>query len=1032
MGKPVQLGAGDVPQGGRGTAMAPEISIPSQSNRDFSPLPQERRLRDAIRFAPVAIVCLDAQGVITLVNEAFSRIVGRPEAELVGRSWEDFLLPAWRGQVASQLRAALAGETALRVEAPLVTAGGQCRLLSWHCTPLADETASAWELLCVGQDVTEQRSAEVAARESQRALNTLLSNLPGMAYRCAFDAEYTMEFVSEGCLPLTGYPAEAILHNRELSFKDLILPEDRDYVWKTVDAQVSAGEPFELVYRIRTAAGTVRWVWEKGRGVANADGTVIALEGFVQDITEPHTMRERVRQTLEQMPIPLEGFDADGNAIMANRAFRDLVGFDSSEQIVGRHNLLRDPIIQQMGLQEQVARVFAGETVSNLEVRIPLDAIADRCGTRRRGEIVAQATMFPVVGSEGDVERVVTIWQDVTEQRRALEELRLRDLALASASSAIFIAHGDGRITYANHAAEAIFGYTAAEFNQMRFADLWAPGPEAEPAHRAAATRQAWRGELRGLRRSGDNFEAGLTLSWASEDAMLAIVNDITERKRARDALLESERRFREMADMLPDAVLEFDCDYTITYVNRSATNLLNQIRPGTGVGSSVMDVLSPADMYRAREALDRIAATGEPLETCYSFARPGQAYLPAEIHVSRLTDLDGACSGWRAVLHDASDRERIAQEQRLAAVGHLAAGVAHEFNNLLASMSGRAQLAEAIGTPEAHRALVETVLMATRRGAKICRNLISFARPREPERHRVYVHQALDAALAMAAREVENRGITVERDYRDTHRPVLADSSQIEQVMLNLILNACQAMPDGGTLTVATRFEPNEEGGEVVATVRDTGVGISAEDMPHIFEPFFTSRGPKSGGHGGGSGLGLSVSHGIITAHGGTLTAHSVLGSGATFEVRLKACPDGVCAEAAPVPSQVPRVAPGHGHRVLVAEDEPDVREVICRVLEDRGYQVTAAATTEEAMAALKSDDVHAVVSDLVMPGGGGRRILQMVRGLPRPVPVLLITGMPQEALEEELLNSGACAYLPKPFGLADLALALNRILGG
>jgi len=382
-------------------------------------------------------------------------------------------------------------------------------------------------------------------------------------------------------------------------------------------------------------------------------------------------------------------------------------------------------------------------------------------------------------------------------------------------------------------------------------------------------------------------------------------------------------------------------------------------------------------------------------------------------------------------VIRDVSEQERTAQAQRLSAIGHLAAGVAHEFNNLLAAMSGRAQLAQALGTPESYKALVNTVLTASERGAKICRNLTDFARPRKPQVQPVYLHRTLDAAVSMAAREIENRGILVKRDYRDTDHPALADSAQMEQVMLNLILNACQAMPEGGTLTLSTHFVPDEKGGQVVATIRDTGVGIRPEDLPHSYEPFFTTRGPKSDGSAGGSGLGLSVSHGIVAAHGGSLTAHSTPGQGATFEVRLRAYPSDALPAAATTGRVRMGIAPGEGRHIVVAEDEAHVREVICCALQDAGYRVTAAGNADEAVAALQRDEVHAVVSDLVMPGGGGRRVLKAAANLPTPVPVLLITGMPPEPLlEEELRLAGARAYLAKPFGLDDLARALNRIL--
>jgi two-component system cell cycle sensor histidine kinase/response regulator CckA len=1128
--------------------------ISDQKSSEGALRDRDRQLAALVEAIDEGLAVLDCDGVIEYANEQVACMWGVQRSQLIGRPLTDFMAPECLATFTEQWQARREGKRG-RYELQWRRSDGQDVTAMVSATPLFHPDGKFRGAYAVVTDLTDTRRQESELRESQRTLSTLMSNLPGMAYRCAFDADYTMQFVSEGCLSLTGYPAASLLHNRDLSYNDLIVPEDRAPVWDAVNNQVAAGEPFELVYRIRTASGVLRWVWEKGRGIRDGGGEVVALEGFIQDITDVHSVEERLRQTLEQMPFALEAYDASGNAVMVNRAFVDMFGLDSAERVVGRHNILADPIVQSMGLSEEIARAFEGQTVSNPEVRIPMDEVAARYGATCGGELLAHTTMFPVLGEEGDVQQVVTIWQDVTQQRRATDALRLRDLALASASSAILIADRDGRITYANRAAELIFGYPRESFELVRFHDLWAPGPEAEASLHAIDAGRPWRGDLRGLRRDGDSFEAGLTISWVPGDAMLAIVNDITGRKRAqealrttkerldaviqaspaaivlldrdwtvrlwspaaerifgyqatqvigkplpllslgmadesgrllsrvaagetlrgvevcqrrhdgtdltlslsaapvrdvwgeviaivgimvditdsrraRDALLEGERRFREMADMLPDGVCEFDTDYRITYANHAAVRLLGEIREGLGVGARILDAVPPDQAESARQVLASIAATGQPLQTQYTFVRTGQDDLRVDAHVSRITGADGKVSGWRAVVHDVSERERLAQAQRLSAIGHLAAGVAHEFNNLLASMSGRAQLAEALGTPEAHKALVDTVLGSTQRGAKICRNLMGFARPRKPETHRVHLDRAIDAALTMAARELQNRGISVLRDYRDTDRCVPADGAQIEQVMLNLILNACQAMPDGGTLEVGTCYVADGGDGEVVATISDTGTGISAEDMPHIFEPFFTTRGPKAGG-GGGAGLGLSVSHGIITAHGGTLTARSTPGVGSSFEVRLRAYGPLDAEEDAEPRVAAPAIVPPRGRHVLVAEDEADVRDVISRLLRSAGYRVTDVGDTDEAVAALRSDSIDAVVSDLVMPGGGGRRVLEAARELDSTAPILLITGMPQDALEEELLQAGARAYLVKPFGLADLVHALNRVLG-
>lgn len=1302
-----------------------------EHQRDFA--------RDLLEETPALAVATDSEGKIVLINKAMLRATGYTEEEVLGKDYLTTFVPeaaraeflALDGQFA-----ALRDRTA--TESPLLTKDGRELLVEWHGRVMAHQEDAQPYALATGIDVTQRRQDTEALRESRRALATLMSNLPGMAYRCLNDRHWTMQFISEGCLELTGYTASDLIGNVSTSYGELIQPEDRESVWKSVQQRVLEDRPFQLVYRIRTAQGQEKWVCENGRPVRSDAGEVVALEGFISDITETKLAQDRLthvnrvlrairninqlithqrdrdlllaracellvetrgcravwiqlvgpsdrteevyhaglggdfdalcrqvlgtrdqppcapaaraqtgvltrtaqdsscagcplardlsegahflvrlahagttygtlavsgpaevtdseedrtlleevaddlslaiyaidaaqeerraagalrdsearfRHLFQQSPFPVMVCLPDGTTELVNAAFLETLGLESPEAIVGTYSPLQDPGILGLGTREQLEPCFAGQTVELPEAAIEAASIRARFPSSLSSDLVLQATVFPVVSEAGAVVQVVIFWTNVTAERRALSDLRLKDFALSSATSGILITDAEGKVSYANRAAVVMFGYNEVDLLGQSFDSLWSQEEAGAAALASARRGESWRGELQGRRCNGTVFEAGLTVSWAGQHATLAVVNDITqrrrdeqnlretreqlealvqaspvaivvldvqervriwnpaaeklfgwtaaevvgkylpwtddeerrqahrliarahrgeafaalevqrhtrtgealdlslstavlrahdgemiglaevlvditERRRAERMLESSERRFREMAELLPDMVYELDPQCYVTYGNRVAMETLGLSREDIETGVLIFDVFDPSDVPELRATLERVAATREPSVLDADMPRPDAAAVPVEIHVAPSVGIDGQLLGWRGVVRDISERRRAEEAQRLAVIGQLAAGVAHEFNNLLAAMSGRAQLAQALGTPAANEQLINTVLLATERGVRISRDLMGFAKPGDQRPEPVHLEHAIDAALGMASRDLQNAQVQVVRNYQSGNQRVLADASQMEQVFLNLIMNAYQAMPEGGTLTVSTEHVPHESGtGEVVARVLDTGTGVDPEILSRIFEPFFTTK--RRGGQAGtsGAGLGLAISQSIVSAHGGTLSVQSEVGKGAEFTLRLRVHtgPEPHRTQDGEEDASVP-AAPGG--RVLLAEDEDEVRDIVRSVLAQHGYEVVTAHDTLTALAALGTAHFDAIVSDLVMPGGGGRQVLAAAQTLPGSPPVLLITGMPHQGLENDLTQLGARGFLHKPFNLPDLIRALGELM--
>jgi len=502
----------------------------------------------------------------------------------------------------------------------------------------------------------------------------------------------------------------------------------------------------------------------------------------------------------------------------------------------------------------------------------------------------------------------------------------------------------------------------------------------------------------------------------------LGMLQDITERKRAEQALRESEATLASILRATP-AGIGLTRDRTLQWANAFLCSMLGYTKEEL-VGQSTRKLYATNEEFErvgvAKYTEMRRRGTGT-VET--RWARKDGKVLDILLSSSPLDAADHS-AGVTFTALDITERAHTQNAQRMAAIGQLAAGVAHEFNNLLAIMSGRAELAAELQTPDSFDKLVDAVLQSTVRGADVCKNLMSFARPQEPKREAIAVRQFIEGALAMAEQEFRNADIDVVRDCRAEGLYVLADAGQMEQVMLNLVINAIHAMPGGGTLTVkAALVGAQASHSEVAVQVSDTGHGIPPEYLQRVFDPFFTTKGRLGESEVPGSGLGLSVSHGIVRAHGGSLSVRSRPGEGATFDLRLSACAGP--AEPVEVASAVPahaKAAMPCGAHILVAEDEDDLREVVASTLQDSGHEVSAVSTSARAIEILGHGGVDLLLCDLMMPGGGAREVLAAIGHMPRRPTTIIMTGRAEERLADELVAKGAVACIRKPFRLQQM----------
>jgi PAS domain S-box-containing protein len=481
------------------------------------------------------------------------------------------------------------------------------------------------------------------------------------------------------------------------------------------------------------------------------------------------------------------------------------------------------------------------------------------------------------------------------------------------------------------------------------------------------------------------------------------------------------------------------DLDGKVIDANDAFLALLGFTKEDVAAGSMRWDALTPPEYREAdRLAVEQLLSTGVAPLWEKQFIRKDGSRVPVLIGVATLTGMSGETEAVSFIV-DITERKKLEQQlrqaQKVEAIGHLAGGIAHDFNNLLGIIIGYSEIfEERLGLDDPLRPKAEQIKKAGRRAASLTRQLLAFSRQQALEPRVLDLNAVIADTLKMLRRLIDENVELVAVPEPAVGR-VSADQGQIEQIIMNLTVNARDAMPRGGKLTISTgnaemddafvRRNPGAvPGSYVVLSVGDTGCGMDHETQAHIFEPFFTTK-----GEGKGTGLGLATVYGVVKQSGGYISVESEPGKGSTFRIYLPRIQEPV-ASAAPVEDGKKR-APGC-ETVLLVEDAHVLRELARELLEAGGYTVLEAANGADAISLAEKHPgpIHLLLSDVVMPGMNGPELAGKIIGARPDTKVLYMSGYTGDALPvQELLNSGA-ALLHKPFTGLSLATKVREVL--
>jgi PAS domain S-box-containing protein len=598
-----------------------------------------------------------------------------------------------------------------------------------------------------------------------------------------------------------------------------------------------------------------------------------------------------------------------------------------------------------------------------------------------------------------------------------------------------------GIVRAINPAAERLFGWAEAEL-VGRNINVLMPEPYAS-AHDGYLENYRNTGvkkiigigrEVVARRRDGTNFPVELSVAEAHLPVGLLFVGtvrDISERKRSEAHIL----RQASLLDAVREAVVVCDADGRVAFWYRGAEAMFGRSAKEM-LGRRFTEVLPDRDV--ALDAQLAVEREGEFHHEC-EYRTPDRRTLTLECHWSRIREEDDRPAGFLVLCIDATEKRtlktRALRAQRLESIGVLAGGVAHDLNNVLTPIAMTLKLLRK-DRPEAERQeLLDTAQSSLDRGAAMLKQLLTFAGGGAGKLVPSDAGKLIREVVGMLARLLP-KNVAVTLDVADRLWHVNGDSTQLVQVLMNLVVNARDAMPDGGSLHIharnmpwsrelATKFPRAKPGPYVGISVADTGVGIARDVLDRIFDPFFTTK-----KFGEGTGLGLSTALGIVRGHGGFMDVYSEVGVGTRMLVYLPALGLSEPIADADDASATPTV--GAGELILAVDDEPAILKTTRMLLESHGYRVVTAENGEQAVAVFQGspERIHAVVIDVMMPRMDGHAAIKAIRELDAHVAIVSVSGLANPERVSALKTNGGDAFLQKPFSDEELLGALARLL--
>jgi PAS domain S-box-containing protein len=944
-----------------------------------------------------------------------------------------YYLPEYRPIVEDAMQKLIEEDVPMDYEAKYQTAKGNIR---W-CHVLGKSVRKKGECIKVygtAQDITERKRMEEALKESRDYLVTLTNSMADAVFAVKMP-ERTIEWVNDsfkliGCKTgeCVGRTTEFLYPDRK-GFTDFgnkmkkAIEEGKEIMCTEAELKRKDGSCFP-------AEITATFLREKGE--------VVRVTSIVRDITERKKAEEALRESEEKFSKAFRSSPdriaittlEDGRFIDVNDSYVRFTGY-TREEVIG-HTIIELGSWVDTGNRARIVQKLKEQgQVYNEEVQLIL----------KSGEIRTSLFSAELINIEGEP-CMISVATDITDRKRAEEQLRQSEERYKNlfqlAPDSIFTIDTKGRITSANPATLNLTGFSEDELVGKHFSKLPTARLRDIPKYvkmlvpllkgKIPESFEAAFNTKDGEQRWGE-VHINLMKSMGKIQGVQAITRDITDRKRAEEALKEREQRYRELADSITDVFFAMDKELRYTYWNK-ASETLTGVTSEKALGKQIYDVFpDSADTRKAEATYREVLRTKAPRFFKAQYTLESRKYI---FEISAYPSADGIA----VFSKDITEHEQLETErqwiEKLESIGTLAGGIAHDFNNYLTGIIGNISLAKRYVKPEG-KAIerLEEAEKASIKARDLTQQLLTFSRGGAPVKTVISIQKLIRESAGFAL-----RGSRVKPEFSlpPDLRAVEADEGQIHQVISNIVINADQAMPRGGIINIgaknlaikSSRVLPLRAGEYVHITVKDSGVGIPGEHLDRIFEPFFTTKQK-------GSGLGLTTAYSIVKNHDGYIKVESRPGTGTTVHIYLPVSRKPTLAEEGVV---METTLHGQG-RILVMDDEEIIREMLGKMLSLAGYEVELTQDGAEAIdryseAKEAKRPFDAVIMDLTVPGGmGGKEAISRLLEIDPDARVIVSSGYATDSIMSEYKKFGFKAVVTKPYSVAQIEKTLYSLLG-
>lgn len=987
----------------------------------------ELRYRAIFESTGTATMIVNEDTSIAMANQECLNVTGYTPEDLVSRKWTEFVAPDSLELMKKyhDLRRKEPGKAPKKYEVKLVNKSGQIRHVLLDIGMIPDTSQSVVSIL----DITEWKQAEEALRESEERYRAVVENSQNGILIVGDDFKFI--YVNDVLCTILGCKREKIIGHDFREFLDEASKSLVEDIYKR--RQQGENIPPRYEFDVLRENGEKRKVEISSTVLKGPQGRTRTIAQLV-DITERKQAEEDLKSSEERLRILFEFApdayylsDKKGTFIDGNKAAEDLLGF-KREELIGK-SFLKLKLLstkQLLKASKLLLKNIQGKGTG------PDEFIINR---KDGSQVTAEIRTFPVKIKGKTF--VLGIARDITERKKTEEEIRNLAKFPDENPNPVLRISKDGKVLYANKASQAILKSWKTKQGQLL------TGKPMEFVRNVFQTKRQIKSEFElDARIFMLTFEPILPSNYVNIYGL-----DITELKLAEKELRKNQAAFENLYDHAPVGYHELDSQGRIIRINQTELNMLGYSKEEM-LGKYIWEfaVNKEISEHTVKQKLNGILSNGHVFER--SYRRKDGSVLPVVIEDRILHTDGGKISGVRTIVQDITEKKRLEEEkqdlenqfresQKMESIGTLAGGIAHDFNNLLTVIQGHAQMAMMDMTEsDRHYKNLAQIMNSSTRAASLTRQLLLFSRKEAIELKTLDLTPTIQNLLKMLTRLI-GEDITINTKLAAGLALVEADEGNIEQMIMNLVVNARDAMPDGGTITITTenvtiadvdiRLTPGSRPGQFVRiSVQDTGVGIPKELLNKIFDPFFSTK-----EKGKGIGLGLSVVYGIAKSHGGWINVYSEPEHGTVFKIYLPVSVSASTEKSGTLVESKESLY-GDGENILIIEDERAILDLASSALRQFGYIVRVASDGQQAESIFTASDgnFRLIISDVVLPDINGYDLVNKLIGDNPSIEVIMCSGYTEERIKQSIIQDKGFRFLQKPYSMNELLIAVKEVI--